>query len=97
MISAKIRQFAPLILGNIEGLNYTKTNLKLALETQNYKIKDVCFGDGFKFIKIKDSNTIECSKWSYNKNDWENLILTLDEFWNKTKHRKNQILIIKNE
>ncbi|EPY6472507.1 hypothetical protein ACWO4B_003204 [Clostridium sporogenes] len=92
MSNTQIKYISKYVFGSLKGLNYSKKNLKVAMSTNDYIIKDVGLY-GFRFIEIKN-NKIKCSVVENNK--FKDYLLTLDEFWLKTKNRKNQVLLIKN-
>lgn len=91
MGNAQIKYISKYVFGSLSGLNYSKKNLKIAISTNDYIIKDVGLY-GFRFIEIKDNN-IKCSLIKNNK--FKDFLLTLEEFWIQTKNRKRQILLIK--
>lgn len=91
MSNTKVKYVAKYVFGSLTGLNYSKKNLKVAVSTNDYTIKDVGIY-GFRFVEL-ENNKIKCSV--VEKNKFQDYLLTLDEFWLKTKNRKRQILLIK--
>lgn len=91
MRNSQVKYIAKYVFGSLIGLNYSKKNLKVVISTDDYMIKDVGLY-GFRFIEM-ENDKIKCSMVENNK--FKDYLLTLDEFWLKTKNRKNQILLIK--
>lgn len=90
MGNAQSRYIANYVFGTLSGLKYSKKNLKTAISTGEYIIKDVGLY-GYRFIEVQ-GDSIKCSL--VEGNSFKDYLLTLEEFWIKTKHRKRQILLI---
>ena len=87
------KYIAKYVFGELGGLRYSKNNLKIALEDDNYRIFDTRIS-GYKFIEKRNKKIITSLYDSENKK-YKDFKMTLDEFWRATRNRKKDILLIK--
>jgi len=80
------------LFGNVWGLKYSLKHLKHAVAyPEDYRIYDTSTW-GYHFTEVKDGMIHTCVK--DNAKGFDDVVLTVQEYWDNTKHRKGDICLI---
>lgn len=87
---------AHMVFGGAQGERMTLARLKSALESPSaHKLINTSVSNGPRFIELSDNGEIEV--WEKEGSNLVHKNMTLKEFWNTYKNRKNDIWIGKTQ